>query len=95
MSIKSHYSSNVKHNDLENENFNESLNSENMDHSKNVTTDEPVRPYMLVRNGLTALIGRNTFYHLAEIGELTECNGETILTLRSGGQDYSLSMPAN
>jgi hypothetical protein len=50
---------------------------------------------MSVRNGLMALIGRNTFYHLTEIGELTEHNGETILTLQSGGESYSLSMPVN
>lgn len=60
-----------------------------------VGIEAQVRPYMPVRNGLTALIGRNTFYHLTEIGELTEQNGETILTLQSGGQSYSLSMPAN
>jgi len=54
-----------------------------------------VRPYMPVRNGLTALIGRNTFYHLTEIGELTEQNGQAILTLQSGGKSYQLSMPAN
>ena len=53
----------------------------------------PVRPYMPVRNGLTALIGRNTFYHLTEIGDLSEQQGETVLTLHSGGQSYSLSMP--
>ncbi|WP_350562731.1 DUF1285 domain-containing protein [Psychrobacter sp. CAL346-MNA-CIBAN-0220] len=58
-----------------------------------IKSETQVRPYMLVRNGLTALIGRNTFYHLAEIGELTEQEGETILTLQSGGQSYSLSMP--
>lgn len=52
-----------------------------------------VRPYMMVRNQLVALIGRNTFYHLTEIGELTEQNGVTILSLQSGGQDYQLSMP--
>lgn len=52
-----------------------------------------VRPYMPIRNGLTALIGRNAFYHLTEIGELTEQNGETILTLQSGGHSYPLSMP--
>lgn len=57
-------------------------------------SDEPqVRPYMLVRNNLEALIGRNTFYHLTEIGELTEQNGKTILTLHSGGKAYQLSMP--
>ena len=54
--------------------------------------DMQVRPYMPVRNGLDALIGRNTFYHLTEIGELTEQNGETILTLQSGGKSYELSM---
>lgn len=58
------------------------------------STDElQVRPYMPVRNGLTALIGRNTFYHLTEIGDLSEQQGETILTLHSGGQSYCLSMP--
>lgn len=57
--------------------------------------DMQIRPYMPVRNGLDALIGRNTFYHLTEIGELTEQNGETILTLQSGGKFYELSMPAS
>lgn len=57
--------------------------------------DMQVRPYMPVRNGLDALVGRNTFYHLTEIGELTEQNGETILTLQSGGKSYELSMPAS
>ncbi len=58
-----------------------------------VATEVQVRPYMPVRNGLTALIGRNTFYHLTEIGELSEQQGVTILTLSSGGQSYQLSMP--
>ena len=53
-----------------------------------------IRPYMPVRNGLVALIGRNTFYHLTEIGKLSEREGVTILTLQSGGQDFELSMPA-
>ena len=51
-----------------------------------------IRPYMMVRNGLEALIGRNAFYHLTEIGELTERDGETILTLQSGDNAYTLSM---
>lgn len=55
--------------------------------------ESQVRPYMPVRDGLIALIGRNTFYHLTEIGELTEQQGETILTLCSGGQSYQVSMP--
>ena len=56
-------------------------------------SDTQVRPYMMVRNDLHALIGRNAFYHLTEIGELTERDGETILTLQSGGKSYALSMP--
>ena len=77
---------------------------ENQDSTENISasedtqgmaTEAQVRPYMPVRNGLNALIGRNTFYHLAEIGELTEDNGTTILTLQSGGQSYTLSMPAH
>ncbi|MGP9545386.1 DUF1285 domain-containing protein [Psychrobacter sp. AOP7-B1-25] len=60
--------------------------------SQDLASTEQVRPYMMVRNGLTALIGRNTFYHLTEIGALTEANGKTILTLQSGDQSYSLSM---
>ena len=59
------------------------------------STAEHIRPYMSVRNGLTALIGRNTFYHLTEIGQLSEENDETILTLQSGGQSYSISMPSD
>ncbi|WP_201557999.1 DUF1285 domain-containing protein [Psychrobacter sp. 72-O-c] len=58
-------------------------------------TEPQIRPYMPIRNGLTALIGRNAFYHLTEIGELTEQNDETILTLQSGGHSYPLSMPAS
>ena len=59
------------------------------------TSDVSVRPYMTVRNGLRALIARNTFYHLTEIGELTESNGETVLTLQSGAASYQISMPAD
>ena len=59
------------------------------------TSETQIRPYMPVRNGLIALIGRNTFYHLTEIGELKEQDGEVILTLQSGGNSYQLSMPAD
>lgn len=62
-----------------------------------IETNSPesqVRPYMMVRNGLDALIGRNVFYHLTELGELSEQDGNTILTLQSGGDAYTLSMPS-
>ena len=63
--------------------------------NKPLESDTQVRPYMMVRNNLHALIGRNAFYHLTEIGELTERDGETILTLQSGGKSYPLSMPSS
>lgn len=67
--------------------------SDKSESQQKISTDLPVRPYMLVRNNLSALIGRNAFYHLTEIGELSELDGQTILTLQSGGQSYPLSMP--
>lgn len=75
-------------------------NSGNSDKSKDkedigsIESTTQIRPYMMVRNGLEALIGRNAFYHLTEIGELTERDGETILTLQSGDNAYTLSMPS-
>lgn len=69
-------------------------NANNNDNEvNNSQTGAQVRPYMPVRNDLDALIGRNTFYHLTEIGVLTEQNGVVVLTLQSGGQAYQLSMP--
>lgn len=73
--------------------YNNENNAKDYDEAKISLLEPQVRPYMLVRNNLTALIGRNTFYHLTEIGHLTEKDGHTILTLNSGGQDYQLSMP--
>ena len=48
------------------------------------------RPYIEVRYGMQALISRNVYMHLIEIGELSEKDGQTILTLQSGGQSYQL-----
>ena len=67
--------------------------SKNKEDNKSTESSTQTRPYMMVRNGLEALIGRNAFYHLTEIGELTEREGETILTLQSGDNAYTLSMP--
>ena len=60
---------------------------------ENESDSAQIRPYMLVLNGLSALIVRNTFYHLTEIGELTETKGQTTLTLQSGGVFYEIYMP--
>ena len=67
--------------------------SKNREDNESTESSTQIRPYMMVRNGLEALIGRNAFYHLTEIGELTERDGETILTLQSGDNAYTLSMP--
>ena len=67
--------------------------SKNKEDNKSTEISTQIRPYMMVRNGLEALVGRNAFYHLTEIGELTEREGETILTLQSGDNAYTLSMP--
>lgn len=69
--------------------------SKNKEDNKSTESSTQIRPYMMVRNGLDALIGRNAFYHLTEIGELTEREGETILTLQSGDNAYTLSMPSD
>ena len=76
----------------DNSHFDKSKNREDNESAKSPTQ---IRPYMMVRNGLEALIGRNAFYHLTEIGELTEREGETILTLQSGDNAYTLSMPSD
>ena len=69
--------------------------SKNREENERTESPTQIRPYMTVRNGLEALIGRNAFYHLTEIGELTEREGETILTLQSGDNAYTLSMPSD
>ena len=69
--------------------------SKNKEDNKSTEISTQIRPYMMVRNGLEALVGRNAFYHLTEIGELTEREGETILTLQSGDNAYTLSMPSD
>ena len=69
--------------------------SKNREDNESTESSTQIRPYMMVRKGLEALIGRNAFYHLTEIGELTEREGETILTLQSGDNAYTLSMPSD
>jgi len=69
--------------------------SKNREDNESTESSTQIRPYMMVRSGLEALIGRNAFYHLTEIGELTEREGETILTLQSGDNAYTLSMPSD
>ncbi len=61
------------------------------DHPIEVRTDpasgEPA-PYLLVRDSLWALIGRNVFYRLVDLAE-AEGDGDQ-LWVRSGGERFSL-----
>lgn len=50
------------------------------------------RPYIEVRFGMKALLSRSVLMHLIKLGELTEQQGETSLTLRSGGKSYSVTV---
>lgn len=83
----------IPEDDTSNINASNIYDNDKNEENKPSESDTQVRPYMMVRNNLHALIGRNAFYHLTEIGELTERGGETILTLQSGGKSYALSMP--
>lgn len=50
-----------------------------------------LRPYVHVRFGINALIQRAAFFHLVEMGELSENEqGESILVLKSGNFDLQL-----
>ena len=52
-----------------------------------------LRPYVHVRFGINALIGRASFFHLVEFGQLIENQlGETYLQLQSG--DFHLQLGA-
>ncbi|PPR12101.1 MAG: hypothetical protein CFH41_00134 [Alphaproteobacteria bacterium MarineAlpha11_Bin1] len=52
-------------------------------------TGEP-SPYIMIRDGLEALIVRSVFYDLVEISEEREVNGKTMLGVRSGGVFFKL-----
>lgn len=50
------------------------------------------RPYIEVRFGMKGLISRNVLMHLIKLGELTEQDGKTSLTLHSAGKAYSVTV---
>lgn len=92
--LRPYDSVNVEGNENRNDHSNDmdAVHNSHGEENQQLTSEVQMRPYMLVRNGLTALIGRNVFYHLTEIGELTEQDGKTTLTLQSGGHAYTLTM---
>lgn len=50
------------------------------------------RPYIEVRFGMKGLISRNVLMHLIKLGELTEQDCKTSLTLHSAGKTYSVTV---
>lgn len=52
------------------------------------------RPYIEIRFGMKGLISRNVLMHLIKLGKLSEQDGETTLTLNSGGKAYFVSVPS-
>ena len=52
-------------------------------------TQEP-SPYVMVRDGLEALIARSVFYQLVDLGVETEKDGETILGIWSKGSFFTI-----
>ena len=53
------------------------------------------RPYILVRDGLEALIGRNAFYDLLNLAKESERGGKHILTISSMGTEFVLGCTDN
>ncbi|WP_227429212.1 DUF1285 domain-containing protein [Psychrobacter sp. I-STPA6b] len=51
-----------------------------------------LRPYIPVRFGMYALITRNVYMHLIQIGTLTENGQHTTLTLNSAGKHYAITV---
>jgi hypothetical protein len=52
-------------------------------------SDQP-RPYIHVRNGLEALIGRNAFFELVNMANTRERDGKLFLTITSMGTEFIL-----
>jgi hypothetical protein len=57
-------------------------------------TGEP-SPYVLVRNNLEARLARPVFYHLVDIGEERQIDGETVFGVQSEGHFFRLGSLEN
>jgi len=55
-----------------------------------VNRDNQPRPYIRVRDNLDALISRNLFYQLVEIGEEREIKGKKVFGVESAGEFFVL-----
>jgi uncharacterized protein len=58
-----------------------------------VGEEQQLKPYLLVRGRLEALVSRPVMYDLVERGEVIEVDGVEMFALRSGGEVYPV-MPA-
>ncbi|KAA3513311.1 DUF1285 domain-containing protein [Agrobacterium rosae] len=55
--------------------------------------NKELKPYLLVRGRLEALVSRAVMYDLVELGEVIEIDGKEMFAVRSGGQVFAI-MPA-
>ena len=56
--------------------------------------DEQPRPYLLVRDGLEALISRSAFFDLLNLAEISENNDGYSMTLHSLGKTFTITPEA-
>ncbi len=56
--------------------------------------NKELKPYLLVRGRLEALVSRAVMYDLVELGEVIEIDGKDIFAVRSGGEIFPV-MPAD
>ena len=54
-------------------------------------TDEQPRPYLMVREGLEALVKRSAFYDLLNLADIDENETGYSMTLRSGGEVFVIT----
>lgn len=67
------------------------------DHPLRFTTggdNDELKPYLLVRGRLEALVSRAVMYDLVELGEVIEVDGREMFSVRSGGEVFPI-MPAD
>ncbi len=56
--------------------------------------NKELKPYLLVRGRLEALVSRAVMYDLVELGEVIEIDGKEMFSVQSGGQVFPV-MPAD
>lgn len=67
------------------------LDAQHLPYFKRFADD--MRLYIHVRSGLHALIGRNAYYHLLELGDISEQDGTMFFSFTSGGVTHHIEYP--